>query len=467
MGSESQIETKINVVILGGDISGPMAAAKLTRYLPKSLYDVTFICPPTIERAELFAHMPPSLKKVHRDLKIREVDFIRATAATFSLGTNIFETKRSFIPFGSLGPILKDTAFYHVVHCAGYDDIYQFNLSSRLAKEQKFLLPQSSGPILLSGFDYGYHVNVQAYAKLLTEKAMDMGCRLLMAETSEVERKGNNVSAVTLENGDKIVGDIFVDCSGSEAKLKASGDTNNWTAALDLPSRYTIETTKHRNEVLASASAMSFQSHECSVKFQTQTENVSMSFSNDDGRNLSGWLQEPWVSNVISMGLASFALPPLCGWNLRLIDEQIERLVKFMPSFNGETLLTNEYNRLSNGRIRAVIDYAILLYRVLDIETLNRAERWPTASYKYKYFKSRGRFATMDHDDDWKDEWIAMLLSRYGWPDDMNIMAQQVDVTVSRADLEDIEKTIQHIVKSAPTHREFIAKNCAIPEFIT
>lgn len=461
MGAES----KIKVVILGGDISGPMAAAKLVRYLPKSLYDITLIYPPTLERGAFFSHIPPSIKAFHRDLKIKESDFIKASYATFSLGTDVFEEQRSFIPFGPLGPILKDTAFHHVVQCTSSDDLYQLNLPARLAKEQKFLLPQSSGPLLLSGFDYGYHVNAEAYAKLLTAKAKDMGCHIRIGDITKVERKGEQINVVHIDNGEAVIGDIFIDCSGTHATLKPLDAGENWTAVFDLPSNYSIDITKLNHEPLTSASSTKFQPNLCSVTYQTQIENVSISFSNKGESLKSGWSQEPWIGNVISMGLASFSLPPIGGWNIRLIDEQIGRLIKFMPTSGAETSLKGEYNRLSNERISGVVDYALLFYRSGgDIHEF--AERWPSAYYKYKYFKSRGGFAAMDYDDDWKDQWIAMLLSRYGWPDDVNVMAQEADESIKSQGLDDIKEAIQHIVSSASSHREFIAKNCAVADFI-
>lgn len=453
---------KIKIVIIGGDISGPISAAKLARYLPASLYDIKFINPPRLERAGFCAHIPPSIKALHRDLRIKEVDFIRASEATFSLGTDVWDDgRRSFIPFGPLGPILNDTEFHHVVHCADRADLYQLNLPASLVKQQKFLLPQPSGPLLLSGFDYGYHVNVDAYAKFLTAKAENMGCSVMCADIVKVEREAEQISAVYLDNGKAVLGDIFIDCSGVASKLDLIDSHDNWTEVPELPSFFSIEFTKLGNEPLLGACSTSFQSDLCSVTYQTQKESVSIKFSNKGERLKSGWLKEPWVGNVISMGLASFSLPPMGGWNVKLIDEQIGRLIEFMPLSGSQTPLKHEYNRLSDERLRRVVDFAVLFYRFNGIDIHDYAKIWPAAYHKYTYFKSRGGFAVMDQDDDRKDEWIAMFLSRYGWPEDKNIMAQQLDATALRQDLDGIEKAVAHIVANASSHREFIATNCA------
>ena len=461
---------KISVVILGGDISGPIAAAKLARYLPHSHYVITFISPPALERPEVFAHVPPALKRLHRDLKFKEVDFIKATSATFSLGTQLASEQHGFIPFGAIGPILHDTEFRHVVQSARPNDLNKLMLQARLADEEKFLLPQPSGSILLSGYDYGYHVDTYSYAKLLTERASQLGCHVFTNDLLKVKWEDGKVQSLLLDDGQEVKGDIYFDCSGNQTKLRHS-EPNDWIQIPSLPKYYRFEVKPHTEKALANSALTTISSNECAVEFHTQAKTIKLKFSNeksdDDALFNWGWSPVPWIGNVISMGQSAVSLPPAGGMNLRLIDEQISRFIEFLPSEPEETSLSDEYNRVSDARIRSAADYAILLYHPVQ-ETIEKlAHDWPNAYYKYKYFKSRGGYAATDQDEDCKDQWIAMLLSRYGWPSDQNLMAQNTEMSIFIRDLNEMEKAIEHIVNHASDHREFIARNCAAADFFS
>lgn len=464
-------KSKVKIVILGGDISGPMTAAKLARYLPSSHYDITFISPPRLERPEFFAHVPPSVKRLNRDLKFREVDFIKATSATFSLGTGVVSKQRGFIPFGPMGPILSDTEFHHVVQRARPNDLYHLVLPARLAEERKFLLPQSSDFILSSGYDYGYHVDIRAYAKLLTDKAIQLGCRVMANNLSEITWDDLQIKSLQLDNGEVLKGDIYIDGSGSLSKLCPSEHKTERVFIHHLPSHYKVHTKAHGQESFRSSAHALISSTELSLKFQTQAKTIQLEFStkgSSDAASLNpGWLPSPWKGNVISMGLSAFSLPPIGGWNLRLIDEQISRFIEFLPSHSGQKSLKAEYNRMSDQRIRRVVDYAILFYHPEEDNIAEMAESWPDAYYKYKYFKSRGDFAAMDQDEDCKEQWLAMLLSKFGWPEHINMMAQDPEISVLMTSLNEMEKAIEHIVDRSSDHRNFIASNCAAPDFVS
>lgn len=457
---------KMRLVILGGDISGPMAAAVLSRYLPRALYELTFISPPTLEMAEFFAHMPPSLKAVNRDLKIREVDFIRATKASFSLGSAVHSNGEFFLPYGPLGPILRDIEFRHVMQRLNLSSFMDVCLSARLARAHKFLLPQTSGPILLSGFDYGFHMDVESYGQLLEQKAHSLGCQIISANIVSAQTFEGVMHAVKLDNGHSVEGDFFVDCSGPQRRLSPPGNGADWDAIKDFPNHYEIESLTPLAKTLLPASHTMFEAQGWSLSYETQVKKTRLTFSSSEQNFSPGWDRKPWKNNVLSLGLAACVLPPTDGWNLKLIYNQIQRLIEFMPTNSEMDVLSGEYNRLADERFRRVLDFAVLRHLLPSRSVEDIAEKWPDAYYKYKYYMSRGGLALMDQDEDWKHQWIALLAGRFGQPVFENIMAKEVDKSALAKDVKAIERGIAQIVDRAPDHREFIHKNCAAEEFV-
>ncbi len=69
------------IVILGGDIAGPMAAALLARSLPASHYTIIFIDGnESVGRPEWYGQAHPELKVLHKTLKISEIEFCKKPA---------------------------------------------------------------------------------------------------------------------------------------------------------------------------------------------------------------------------------------------------------------------------------------------------------------------------------------------------------------------------------------------------
>ena len=64
-------------------------------------------------------------------------------------------------------------------------------------------------------FNYGYHFDAAKLSVLLRDHAVDaLGVTHMLANLTEVEFSSGAITALTLDNGTSLSGDVFVDCSG-------------------------------------------------------------------------------------------------------------------------------------------------------------------------------------------------------------------------------------------------------------
>ncbi len=165
----------------------------------------------------------PPLVTYNRLLGINEADFMRATQATFKLGIGFENWKevghRYFHSFGSTGKDHWTAGFQHFWlnglergHHELYDD-YCLELSAAYAG--KFAhLPEDR-------MNYAYQLDSSLYAKFLRAMAEGDGAVRVEGKIAEVELDGTSgaIAALKLESGQRIEGDLFVDCTGFRALL--------------------------------------------------------------------------------------------------------------------------------------------------------------------------------------------------------------------------------------------------------
>ncbi|RZM31904.1 MAG: tryptophan 7-halogenase, partial [Sphingomonas sp.] len=248
--------TRQRVVVVGGGTSGWMTAAALAKLLPDRC-DVHLIESEAIGIIGVGEATLPHIRAFNERLGIVEADFMATTRATFKLGIEFRDWGRigdSYIhPFGTFGRGTGDVQFHHyytrLLH-AGIElpPIEAFSMACTLARTNRFAQPSTDARQIASTFGYAYQFDAVAFAPYLRRFAEALGARRSEGRIVDVERDGESgdVNAVVLEDGRRIKGDLFVDCSGFAALLigKALGepfqDWSRWLPAdraVALPCR--------------------------------------------------------------------------------------------------------------------------------------------------------------------------------------------------------------------------------------
>jgi hypothetical protein len=210
------------IVIAGGGTAGWMVAAALSRTLGKVL-DIKLVESDEIGTVGVGEATIPTLVTFHRLLEINEQEFMAATQGTFKLGI-AFENWRApgenyVHSFGMTGKDHWTAGFQHFWlkgrerNLAG--DYGDYCLELKAAQQDRFAhLPRG-------GMNYAFHIDASLYARFLRKFSEAYGVQRIEGKIAEVKTDAESgyITAIRLDRGDDIEGDLFIDCTGFRGLL--------------------------------------------------------------------------------------------------------------------------------------------------------------------------------------------------------------------------------------------------------
>ncbi len=244
------------IVIVGGGTAGWMTAAYLARWSDKVDIQVSLIESELIGTIGVGEATVPGIHQFIKDLGIKESEFIRATNATFKLGIEFKnwagDDKTFFHPFAGYGVDIEDRPFYKTwwsAQAQGYTEgLEKFCLCAQLAAAGKFALPSFDESSRLAWYNYAYHFDASLFAKFLRAYAEQRHVKRIEGKISHVQLNASDgfIQSVSLDSGELVAGDLFVDCTGMSALL--IGKTlavgyDDWTHWLPCDSALAVQTT--------------------------------------------------------------------------------------------------------------------------------------------------------------------------------------------------------------------------------
>ena len=232
---------------------------------------------------------------------------------------------------------------------------------------------------MLSTYEYAYHLDTQAYTRMLRTLALRFGALAADGELAQVEcdADGRNIQALTLADGNRISGDLFIDCSGSKAALLGAAlgvPFESWQQWLPCDRAVVarvnaLEPSAPCTRMTAETSGWSWQ-----VPLRGKVEQAAFfergvaadaTRGPAQARTLSlanGRHRELWRGNCVALGAAAGFLEPLASTGLRLIDEGVSRLIALFPDRGSAALMAVEYNRTLGAMYDGARDFVLLHY---------------------------------------------------------------------------------------------------------
>lgn len=491
------------VVILGGGSAGWMTAAMLSKVMGHGI-TLTLVESEQIGTVGVGEASIPPLTLFNQALGINESAFMAATQGTIKLGIQ-FEHwgkpgERYQHAFGPIGRDLGLTPFYHLWlrsqggNPSNIADLWRYSLNQQAAAANRFAPLDRIEGTPLAGLTHAYHFDAGLYAAYLRQLSEQRGVRRIEGLVEQVEQHSNgDIQALVLADGQRVEGDLFIDCSGLSARLieqALNSGFEDWSHWLPCDRAWAVPTANGETLLPYTRSIAHEAGWQWQIPLQHRTGNglvfASRYLGESEARELllanleSEPLAEPrlirfrvgrrlrqWHRNCVAIGLSSGFLEPLESTSIHLIQSAIMRLVKLFPQMGTSMdALRQEYNHQSKLEFEQIRDFIILHYH------LNQRGETPlwrhcrtmalpeSLSLKLALFRESGRIVRQQDELFTEAAWQQVMLGQGVTPNAWHPMADGLSETQLSDYLNNLSTIIDHTVARLPEHRAFLSQYC-------
>jgi tryptophan 7-halogenase len=483
------------IVIAGGGTAGWMAAAALARTLGPVI-DLTLIESEAIGTIGVGESTIPPLVTFNRLLGINEAEFMRATQATFKLGIAfdnwLDEGHSYFHSFGTTGKDHWAAGFQHFWLRGlerGHDQPFdEYCLELVAAREGRFAhLPDEQA-------NYAYQLDSGLYAKFLRKMAEADGARRVEGKIGRVELDphSGNIAALTLESGERIDGDLFIDCTGFRALLMEGAlhvGFDDWTHFLPCDSAIAVQTESVGPPVPFTRAMAHGAGWQWRIPLQHRTGNgfvycsrymgkdeaLDRLLGNVEGPNLTepnflrfaaGARRRQWHRNCIAIGLSGGFMEPLESTSIHLIQRAILRLIRMLPLSEISDRDIAEFNDQQHTDMLQILDFLILHYKAT-----NRRDTpfWrqcasmavpDSLSHRIELFRETGRVFRKNEELFAENSWVQVMMGQGIMPKAYHPIAAKLRDDELAQLLARLREQVAKTAASLPPHGAYVSNYC-------
>ena len=485
---------KVNrVVVAGGGTAGWIAAFALAKQIGP-LIDITLVESDDIGTVGVGESTIPTSRTFHQYMGVDEREFVQATRSTFKLGIRFEnwarEGDRYMHSFGTLGRGTWMADFHHFwleARRQGWaGEVGEYCLEHQAAWAEKF--SDSDRPSL----NYAYHLDATAYGQYLRGIAEGLGVRRVEGKIDQVQQnaESGDIEALVLDNGQRIEGDLFIDCTGFRGLLieqtLQSGfeDWGHWLptdSALPVQTQAT-EPAKPYTRAIAHKAGWRWQ-----IPLQHRVGNglvFASAFMEEEGarrilseglegeppfeprliRFKAGRRRKSWINNCIAVGLSSGFVEPLESTSIHLIMIAVTRLLQAFP-FGGITpALRDRFNEQADREIVGIRDFIILHYHATERDD---SEFWQhcrnmsipdSLAERIHLFREHAHAFQDSHDLFRIDSWVQVMLGQRQDPASYHLVARLMSEPRLREALATLQSNISRSVEAMSSHAQVLQK---------
>lgn len=492
----------MNLCIVGGGTAGWMAAAGLSKKLKNAIKTITLVESEVIGTVGVGEATLPHIKLFNEALGIDESAFMKYTEATFKLGIQFCDwgkVGQHYIhPFGDFGQPVNNMDFYQYwiklnQHGAfGTLDEYAYGIVA--AKNNKFQFPSNGQTSIQKSFGYAYQFDASLYAKFLRQYSQSNGVRRIEGKVCNVQQDNHtgDIKSISLEDGQIIEADIFIDCSGFRGLLieqSLESGYQDWSKWLPCNRAVAIpcETADPSNIPPYTRATARTAGWQWRIPLQHRTGNGYVywsEFISDDEacnfllKHLDGpALAEPnqlyfttgrrnhfWKNNVIAIGLSAGFLEPLESTSIHLIQEGITNLIELFPQ--------NSTQKNSHERAEYNTRMALQYERIRDFLLLHYVATARDDSGMWRYFRNmelpeslqqkidswlhRGYIHRYEHGAFLPPSWVAVMMGQNLIPRAYDRRVDNIPYNKLSHIANQLRNDISGSVDKAKTHTAFL-----------
>jgi tryptophan halogenase len=496
-----------SITVVGGGSAGWMAAAALATYLGKGA-SIRLIESEEIGIVGVGEASVPHIKLFNGQwLGIDEADFVKRTQATVKLGIQFNDWGRigdSYIHgFGAIGRSLGPLPFHQfwlkLRQSGRAGPIGDYSAQTVMAPQGRFApgdrkaAPNSP----LADIAYAYHFDATLYARFLRELAEQRGVQRIEGKIVGVHQRADDgfIESVTLESGQRVDGELFIDCSGFrglliEETLKTGyEDWRHWLPcdrALAVPCASADPITPYTRSTARAAGWQwriplqhrTGNGYVYASRHISDDEAAATLLANLDGEALAdprplrfttGMRKRCWNKNVVALGLASGFLEPLESTSIYSAQSGITRLLSLFPTRDFNPMLIERYNRESAFEFERIRDFLILHYHATErhdtpfwdaCRTMSVPE---TLRETMDLFRVDGRYFRNGDDFFALPSWVQVMLGQRIVPRGYHPMVDEMPEDRLVDHVESVRATLAQAVATMPTHQEWIDRYWKAP----
>ena len=219
------------VVVVGGGTAGWITASRIAAEHPggeRGPLQVVLVESPDIPTIGVGEGTWPSMRSTLQCIGLSEDQMVQATDASFKQGTRFFGWAH-----GGDGPDTYCHPFSLPLEYSALNPARYWLEQGQGMPFADFVTPQAqviaeglapkqlATPEYAFTVNYGYHLDAGRFAALLHGHAVEkLGVRHVAGNVRQVEsHPDGDIAALALEGGERIEGDLFVDCTGQRALL--------------------------------------------------------------------------------------------------------------------------------------------------------------------------------------------------------------------------------------------------------
>jgi tryptophan halogenase len=487
--SERKVE---RVVIAGGGTAGWMAAAALSRLVGRKL-SVTLVESEEIGTVGVGEATIPTILTINRLLQIPEPDFIKLTSGTFKLGIR-FENWRTegenyFHSFGDTGKGSWAAGFHHFWLRAqelGLAEQYgEYCPELKAAEAERFAITSENK------LNYAYHLDASKYGLYLRKMAETSGVVRVEGKINQVDTCPHDgfIEALVLDNGQRIEGDLFIDCTGfrallSEGTLETGFD--DWSHWLPANSAWAVQSELSEHPKPYTKAIAHKVGWQWRIPLQHRAGN-GLVYCNDfmdeeTARELllknvrektlieprpirftTGQRKQYWNKNCIAIGLSSGFIEPLESTSIHFIQNGIMWLLLMFPDLFIEESTVREYNTKMRSEAEHIRDFIVLHYALNERhgdpfwDHCRNMELPDSLKHRMELFERSARVFKPQDDVFAENSWVQVMMGQGLTPQGYHNIARAMSSEQMTAFLKGIQHEVAQTVAKLPQHGAFVS----------
>jgi tryptophan halogenase len=474
------------IVVVGGGSAGWMTAAALVTGM-KGRVNVEVVESEEIGIVGVGEATFPSIRNYNQLIGIDEAEFLRATNGTYKLGIRFCDWlevgKDYFHTFGHFGNLFGSQTLWAQHRRMGLaQPLGEQCVPTVMAMKGRFVLPSEQAQ-----FKYAYHFDAVQYSVFLRKLALQRGARHTQGRIVDVARHADgSVAAVQLQDGRRIEGDLFIDCSGFHSLLLGKTlaepfvDFSHW---LPVDGAWACPCERSGEELTPYTQATALEGgwawriplqnrtghgHVFASRFIDADRAREQLLARLDGKALAeprllrfttGHRRRFWVNNVIAIGLSSGFLEPLESTSIYLIQDGIGRLMAMLTE--GRALDEDARDLFNEGSVRRfarIRDFIILHYcltRRRDSELWRHVatmELPETLAFRMELWRRYGVLHEYDEEGFDATSWLAIYAGMEHWPEHDDPVFAEIPTARALQALKSRRDGIAAMVERMPPH---------------